>query len=76
MTDKTAYFKSDAVLRIAAKLDGNAFFPTIGNAGRIVPSFIRNTLYDFVADNRYRFGEADQCRLDFGEFDDRFVNEP
>ena len=76
VTEDEAYFKSDAVLRIASKLDGNPVLPVVGKVGRIVPSFMRNTVYDFVATNRYRFGEADQCRLDFGEFDDRFVEEP
>ncbi len=76
VTEEKAYFKSDAVLRIASKLDGNILLPIAGTAGRIVPTFIRNTVYDFVAENRYRFGESDQCRLDFGEFDDRFVEEP
>lgn len=74
-TDK-AYFKSDAVLRIASNLDGSPALPFVGNVGRIVPSFMRNTVYDFVAANRYRFGESEQCRLDFGEFDDRFFKEP
>ena len=76
MTEETAYFKSDAVLRISSNLDGNAIFPVIGTAGRFLPAFIRNTVYDFVAANRYRFGESEQCRLDFGEFDDRFFKEP
>ena len=75
VTDEEAYFKSDAVLRIASQLDGNFALPIFGLAGRVVPSFLRNTIYDFVAANRYKFGEADQCRLDFGEFDDRFFKE-
>ena len=68
------YFKSDAVLRIARKLDGS--IPILGFLGPIVPGFLRNIVYDFVADNRYRFGEADQCRLDDDEFNDRFVPDP
>lgn len=76
VTEDESYFKSDAVLRIASKLDGSVAFPVIGTAGRILPPFMRNFVYDFVARNRYRFGESEQCRLDFGEFDDRFFNEP
>ncbi len=75
VTEDKSHFKSDAVLRIASKLDGSFVFPLIGNAGRVLPSFIRNFVYDFVAANRYRFGESEQCRLDFGEFDDRFFKE-
>ena len=75
VTEDKSHFKSDAVLRIASQLDGSFVFPLIGNAGRVLPSFIRNFVYDFVAANRYRFGESEQCRLDFGEFDDRFFQE-
>jgi predicted DCC family thiol-disulfide oxidoreductase YuxK len=76
VTEDKSYFKSEAVLRIATKLDGNPALPVVGIFGRAVPSFMRNVVYDFVADNRYRFGEADQCRLDSEEFDDRFVADP
>mmetsp|Transcript_3534 Transcript_3534/g.4157 ORF Transcript_3534/g.4157 Transcript_3534/m.4157 type:complete len:229 (+) Transcript_3534:164-850(+) len=75
VTEDTAHFKSDAVLRISEKLDGHPAFRLIGTTGRFVPSFLRNSVYNFVANNRYRFGEADQCRLDFGEYDDRFFKE-
>lgn len=68
------YFKSDAVLKIARKLDGP--IPLLGYAGPIVPGFLRNMVYDFVADNRYRFGESDQCRLDGDEFNERFIPDP
>ena len=75
VTEKEAFFKSNAVLRIAQKLDGNRALPILGNVGPFVPGFVRNTIYDFVAANRYKFGEAEQCRLDFGEFDDRFFKD-
>jgi predicted DCC family thiol-disulfide oxidoreductase YuxK len=75
VTKEKSFFKSDAVLRIATGLDGNLTFPIVGRVGRVVPPFMRNVVYDFVANNRYRFGESDQCRLDFGEFDDRFFHE-
>jgi predicted DCC family thiol-disulfide oxidoreductase YuxK len=75
ITPTEAYFKSDAVLRIAAKLDGNPLLPLAGSLGPLlVPRFLRNVVYDFVASNRYRFGEAEQCRLDFdNDFGSRFV---
>lgn len=72
-----AYFKSDAVLRIAKELD-YPFFSLIGTVGPyIVPKFIRNQIYELVANNRYRFGEADSCRLDkYEDFEDRFIPDP
>ena len=72
-TNKT-YFKSDAVLRIARKLDGS--IAALGYLGPVVPKFARNMVYDLVANNRYLFGEADQCRLDSDEFNNRFVSDP
>ena len=76
MTETESYFKSDAVLRISSKLDGNPAFPIFGSVGRVFPAFVKNTVYDFVSENRYKFGgETEQCRLDFGEFDDRFFDD-
>mmetsp|Transcript_2538 Transcript_2538/g.3906 ORF Transcript_2538/g.3906 Transcript_2538/m.3906 type:complete len:234 (-) Transcript_2538:378-1079(-) len=76
VTSQEAHFKSDAVLRIAKELDGNPMLPIAGNLGPFLPRFARNIVYDFVAKNRYRFGEADQCRLDFdNEFGSRFVSD-
>jgi predicted DCC family thiol-disulfide oxidoreductase YuxK len=82
-TATQAYFKSDAVLKIAKKLD-DPLYSTIGTIGSyIVPKFIRNILYEFVANNRYRFGEIEydatygSCRLDkYEEFEDRFIMDP
>lgn len=76
VTPKEAYFKSDAVMRIAAKLEGNPLLPFMGKVGPFIPRFVRNFVYDFVAKNRYRFGEADQCRMDFdNEYGNRFVED-
>jgi predicted DCC family thiol-disulfide oxidoreductase YuxK len=75
--DGQAFVESDAVLKIAQGLNGP--LPAFGTAGWIVPSVIRDALYHVVAENRYRFGEAEyeQCRLDYdGEFDKRFVEDP
>lgn len=76
VTEKSSYFKSDAVLRISKELDGNKALPVIGTIGPFFPKFLRNKVYDVVADNRYRFGESDSCRLDGEEFDGRFVPDP
>lgn len=76
VTKDAAFFKSDAVIKIAAELDGSPILPVIGTLGPYVPGFFRNFIYNFVAKNRYKFGEADQCRIDFdGEYDSRFVSE-
>lgn len=74
VTPTDTYFKSDAVVRIARKLDSPAAF--IGFLGPVVPVFLKNVVYDFVAVNRYKFGEADQCRLWDDNFDDRFIPDP
>ena len=55
------YKKSSAVLRIAKKLDHpwKIFFAFI-----IIPQFLRDFVYDFVAKNRYRFfGKTVVCRI-------------
>ena len=72
--EDAAYVKSDAVLRIATYLDTNPLFPIAGTFGPVVPGFLRDVLYDVVADNRYELlGMKDECRLGDDRFDDRFV---
>ena len=46
-------------------------------AAGLVPQFLRDLIYDGVADNRYSImGARDECRFDAdGEFDDRFVDD-
>ena len=66
-----AHLRSDAALRIASGLGGpwplsQAFF--------IVPRFIRNGVYNFIAARRYRwFGEKDQCMIPTPELRSRFL---
>ena len=75
-SDGTAFFESDAILRISQGLEG-PFFVGLGYVGCIVPRFLRDAMYHVVSENRYRFGERESCRLDFdGEFENRFVKEP
>lgn len=84
-----AYYKSDAVLRIARKLDSGLWiFPSlIGVLGPLVPKFMRNVVYEFVAQNRYNFGhrlsilrdyygDNTSCRLEDDRYDDRFIPDP
>lgn len=55
------YSRSEAALRIARRLTlpWNLFWGFI-----IVPAFLRDPIYNFIAKNRYRFfGKRDTCRL-------------
>lgn len=55
------YERSNAALRIAHKMDFP--FPLLGIAW-IVPAFIRDPIYNFIAKNRYRWmGQKDSCRM-------------
>ena len=73
-TSTGAFFKSDAVMRIARGLDGeNPILGIVGQLGPIFPKRFRDAVYNYVAENRFVFGESDQCRLYDDRFDDRFV---
>ena len=55
------YFKSTAALRLVKQLGG--LWPCL-YTGVIIPRFLRNAVYDFVAKNRYKwFGKAKECQL-------------
>lgn len=65
------YTKSTAVLRVARRLGVPyaALYPLIG-----VPSFLRDRVYDLVADHRYEvFGKRDACMMPSSELQDRFL---
>jgi predicted DCC family thiol-disulfide oxidoreductase YuxK len=50
--------------------------PIAGVVGPLVPGFLRDAVYDLVANNRYELlGMKDECRLSDDRFDDRFVGE-
>ncbi len=67
----TIYDKSDAALRIAARLDGLWKLLTIF---RIVPTPIRNFFYSLIARNRYRlFGKKESCMIPPAEVRGRFL---
>jgi predicted DCC family thiol-disulfide oxidoreductase YuxK len=66
-----AYEKSEAILRIADRLGG---WRRLAVFGRILPRFIRDALYDFIARNRYGwFGKKETCRLPSPEERSRFL---
>ncbi|MBS1517428.1 MAG: thiol-disulfide oxidoreductase DCC family protein [Bacteroidetes bacterium] len=66
-----AYIKSDAALRIARELGGiyrSLYFFII------LPAFLRNSVYDFIAKNRYKwFGKKDSCRIPTPELKNKFL---
>jgi predicted DCC family thiol-disulfide oxidoreductase YuxK len=67
------YTKSEAVLRIAARLPNG--FPLLAMFGMPFPSLIRDSVYDMVADNRYAIlGKRNVCRLTDAGFESRFIS--
>jgi predicted DCC family thiol-disulfide oxidoreductase YuxK len=70
--DGHAYVKSDAALRIARRLSGA--WPLLF-AFALVPRFVRDRVYDWVARNRYRwFGKREQCLLPRPEYAKRLLD--
>ena len=59
--NNTLFAKSTAVLKIAKQLSG---LYKLGYAFIIIPPFIRDTIYDFIAKNRYKwFGKKESCMM-------------
>ncbi|MES2574825.1 MAG: thiol-disulfide oxidoreductase DCC family protein [Bacteroidota bacterium] len=55
------YYKSSAAIEIAKSLGGLLHFGTIF---RIIPTAIRNRLYDYIAKNRYKwYGKKESCMI-------------
>ena len=66
------YTKSSAVLAICKSLGGGFHFFRIGY---LLPIFIRDGLYRFIANNRYKwFGKTDQCRVPTADLKERFLD--
>jgi predicted DCC family thiol-disulfide oxidoreductase YuxK len=66
-----AYYKSDAILKISRKLGGLLL---IFQIGYIMPRKCRDSFYDFIARNRYRwFGKRRDCMVPDGDYKDRFL---
>jgi len=71
-TDGKFYDRSIAVLKLC-KILGGLF--TVFLIGYLLPRFIRDGLYSFIANNRYRwFGKTDQCRVPTAELKKRFLD--
>lgn len=65
------HHKSTAALKIASKL---GFPRNLMAIFLIVPSFIRNAVYDLIAKNRYKwFGKRDACMIPTPELKSKFL---
>ena len=65
------YTKSTAVLHILKTLGG---VWKLTYAFIIIPAFIRDAVYDFIASHRYKwFGKKDQCMVPTKELKARFL---
>tara|TARA_R110000751_G_scaffold293109_1_gene400580 strand:+ start:295 stop:693 length:399 start_codon:yes stop_codon:yes gene_type:complete len=68
----TVSVKSSAALRIAKYL--NKGYPLLFGF-MIVPKFIRNAIYDYIARNRYQwFGKKESCMIPTPELKYRFLD--
>ena len=65
------YYKSTAALQIAKHLGGFFHFGTVF---RIIPTTLRNALYDYIAKNRYAwYGKKEACLLPTPELKAKFL---
>ena len=70
-TDGKFYERSKAVLKLCKVLGGGFYVVLIGY---LIPRFIRDGLYRFIANNRYRwFGKQSQCRVPTPDLKERFL---
>ncbi len=68
---KEYYLKSSAALRISKHLSG--FYPILYGF-LVLPRFIRDAIYDYIAKNRYRwFGKKESCMVPTPELQSRFL---
>jgi predicted DCC family thiol-disulfide oxidoreductase YuxK len=71
--DGELYEKSTAALKISGKLKG--LWPLMG-VFYIVPRFLRDSVYDFIARNRYKwFGKKDDCKIPEKRVDHLFIHQ-
>jgi predicted DCC family thiol-disulfide oxidoreductase YuxK len=66
------YTKSSAALRVCMRLSG---FWKILIVFIIIPKPIRDFIYDFIANNRYKwFGKSDHCKIPSPDEKERFFD--
>jgi predicted DCC family thiol-disulfide oxidoreductase YuxK len=70
--DNGLAYKSTAALKIASKLG----FPLhLLIVFFIVPTFIRNVVYDYIAKNRYKwFGKREECMIPTKKLKEKFLS--
>jgi len=72
VNEDQAYAKSTAALRIAKQLSGGWPLLTVF---LILPTFLRNSVYDFIARNRYKwFGKKEACMIPTPELKSKFLD--
>jgi predicted DCC family thiol-disulfide oxidoreductase YuxK len=65
------YYKSSAAIQISKSLGG---FWHLGTVLRIIPTGIRNQLYDYIAKNRYKwYGKKESCMIPTPELKSKFL---
>jgi len=65
------YTKSTAILKMAATLSWPSQLLTVFN---IVPKFLRDSCYDFIAKHRYKImGKRETCIIPTADFKNRFI---
>lgn len=68
---ENCYVKSSAALRIAKDLSGG--YPLLYGF-LILPRFIRDAVYDYIARNRYKwFGKKESCMIPTPELKSKFL---
>lgn len=65
------FYKSSAAIEIAKHLGG---FLGLSVVFKIIPTFLRNPIYDYVAKNRYKwYGKKDACMIPTPELKAKFL---
>ncbi|MBF6608601.1 MAG: DUF393 domain-containing protein [Flavobacterium sp.] len=66
------YYKSSAAIEIAKHLGS---IHSIGIIFKLIPSFLRNPIYDYVARNRYKwYGKTDECAIPTPRLQKKFLS--
>jgi predicted DCC family thiol-disulfide oxidoreductase YuxK len=70
--ENKVYQKSGAALKVVKQLSGSI---KLLYAFIVIPTFIRDAVYNFIAKNRYKwFGKKDECMVPTPELKARFLN--
>ncbi|NUY79962.1 thiol-disulfide oxidoreductase DCC family protein [Flavobacterium sp. MAH-1] len=65
------FYKSSAAIEIAKSLGG---LMSLSVSFKLIPNFLRNKIYDYVAKNRYKwYGKKDSCMIPTPELKAKFL---